>query len=299
MAGVIVFPHLTARREAVMGGPWMRCLPNGTREQVLEYIKTWDPGTVLSLVRTVRVDVSRVFKECDLDADARIAVTSQWYSRRTSLRGMGQPIQVNGSTDELELSLEIAPGVSGGTLVLRTQLLLLGSPGSKSRPFTPVHIGAILWQDRCDIALEGIGARFPVEVWKFSGLIPPEAGWMLDWRPTSPEALFMGSVRLLLNESHKAVVEAATSPTPDTTQKHIRSAIYADVARSLISGMLQNDDFVGGATFDKGTVGQVVGDLLAHAFPGEDRPIVKKRLEREPDLFSACIQARFKQFHVS
>jgi hypothetical protein len=212
---------------------------------------------------------------------------------------MGQQSPLNGNSDEVEVSLEILAGVSGGTLVLRTLLLLVAEPATRAKPFVAHQKGAILWQERTDIALEGTGARFPVEVWKFGGVIPADAGWMLDWRPASPEAFFMGSVRLLLNQAHKTVVDAATAPTPDTTQKHIRSAIYADVARSLITGMLQNEDFVAGATFEKGSVGQVVGDLVSMAFPGEDRAIVKKRLEREPDLFSACIQARFKQFIVS
>lgn len=299
MAAVAVFPHRTAAPESVTPGSWMRCLPNGTREEVSAHIRNWDPGTVLSLARPVRVDVPRVFEQCSLNSDAKIAVACQWYSRRTSLRGMGQQSPLNGSPDEVEISLEIPAGVSGGTLVLRTLLLLVGESPTRAKPFAAFQKGAILWQERVDIALEGTGARFPIEVWKFGGLIPADAGWMLDWRPASPEAFFMGSVRLLVNQAHKSVVDAATAPTPDTTQKHIRSAIYADVARSLISGMLQNEEFVAEATFEKGSVGQVVGDLVSMAFPGEDRVIVKKRLEREPDAFSAWIQARFRQFMVS
>jgi hypothetical protein len=60
--------------------------------------------------------------------------------------------------------------------------------------------------------------------------------------------------------------------------------------------MLANDDFVNGLKYEKGTVGRLVGDLVAMAFPTEDWSVVRQRLEDEPELFAAQLQAAFKLF---
>ena len=109
----------------------------------------------------------------------------------------------------------------------------------------------------------------------------------------------MGSVRLLLNEQHKAVVDAAMAVKRDRSQKMIVSAINVDVARSLVGGMLRNPEFTaGGVRYLKGTVGQVVGDLIASTFPGDNLETVRAQLENEPETFSARVQSRFRLFNV-
>jgi hypothetical protein len=295
----IIFPHRTAPPDAVRADPWCRILPGGALEPVEEHISDFDAGTVLRFVRTVRVDGEALRRKCELLAGDRLAAVAQWFSGRTEMRGAGKPTPLAADEDEVEVKVEIAQGHSGGTLVLRTCVMLdVPAPGARA-PFSPALAGAIVWQERKDVVLEGTGPRFPVEIRKFASPQLSAMGWMLDWRPGSPEAMFMGSVRLLLNEQHKAVVDAAMAVKRDRSQKMIVSAINVDVARSLVGGMLRNPEFTaGGVRYLKGTVGQVVGDLIASTFPGDNLETVRAQLENEPETFSARVQSRFRLFNV-
>lgn len=294
-----VFPHRIAPASVVQVDTWFRTLPEGASEAVGDHIADFDAGATLKLVRTVRVDCNKLRRKCDLAAGDRIAAVAQWFSARTELRGTGKVVQLAEEESEVEVSVEIKPGTAGGTLVLRTHVIL-DTPSSSTRsPFAAARESTILWQDRVVVVLEGRGPRFPVEIRKFDSPHLSEMGWMLDWRPGSPDAMFMGSVRLLLNERHKPVVEAAMAVKRDRSQRIIVSAINVDVARSLIGGMLRNPEFAApGVRYEKGTVGQVVGDLIASAFPGEYLDTVRTQLENEPETFAARLQSRFRLFSV-
>jgi hypothetical protein len=292
-----IFPHRVAPTGTVQAEAWFRVHPNSVQERVEGYLAGFDAGTALKLVRAVRVDVEAVRRKCELATGDRIAAVAQWRSVRTDLRGTGRAMELTESEDEVEIVVDIPPGRSGGTLELRTSLILDAPAGNGRSPFAAAKPGDILWHDRLLVVLEGSGPRFPVEIRKFD--LPPlsSAGWLLDWRPGSPDAMFMGSVRLLLNERHKAVIEAAKAVNRDLSQKMIVSAINADVARSLISGMLRNPEFLSAGTqYEKGTVGQVVGDLISFAFPGEDLNAVHMQLENEPETFAARLQSRLRLF---
>jgi hypothetical protein len=294
-----VFPHKISPADTVQAEGWFRTLPGGASEAVGEHIADFDAGATLKLIRTIRVDGDALRRKCELAAGDRIAAVAQWFSARTELRGTGRVVQLGAEESEVEVSIEVKPGTAGGTLVLRTHLIL-DTPSSGTRsPFAATRESAMLWQDRVVVVLEGRGPRFPVEIRKFDSPQLSAMGWMLDWRPGSPDAMFMGSVRLLLNERHKAVVEAAMAVTRDRSQKMIVSAINVDVARSLVGGMLRNPEFAAsGVRYEKGTVGQVVGDLIASAFPGENLDTVRTQLENEPETFSARIQSRFRLFGI-
>lgn len=282
---------------SVRAAAWRRVLPDRTTETIEGHVRDWDPGTALCVTRSVEFDIASIRRTCRLLAGDRVAAVAQWHSLRTALRGSGKAVALGATDGEIEVSVEVPAGLSGGMLVLRTIVVLDVAEQGERSPLVAGTRGAILWQDRQSVALEGKGARFPVEVRKFDGLYPRGAGWVLDWRPGSLENLFMGSVRLLLNEGHTAVVEAATAANPSAAQKHIVSAIYSDVARSLMSGALRSPEFLAAASeFEEGTVGQVVADLIASTFQGEDFETVRNRLESEPELFAARVQERFGLF---
>lgn len=299
MQPLTIYPHLMCPDEAVRADDWLRVLPGRVTERIAGHIPNWDPGTALKFERGIELDATLIRRKCNLLPEDRIVAIAQWHSLRTDLRGTGKPVNLSLAQSGVEVFLDVPEGLAGGMLYLRTLLVLETPAGGDRPPFAAAKAGTVLWQDRVEVALEGKGARFPVEVRKFEGLFPAGAGWVLDWRPNSPEAFFMGSVRLLLNETHRTVVEAATAANPDIAQKLVISAIYADAGRSLVSGLLRNIDFVDGrGGFEKGTVGQVVGDLIASTFPNEDLETVQKHLESEPELFAARIQARFKLFNT-
>jgi len=288
-----------ASPDSVRAAEWRQVLPDSTTEKIEGHVRNWDPGATLRVTRAVEFDLASIRRSCKLPAGDRVAAVAQWHSLRTALRGSGKPVALGSTDREIEVSVEVPAGLSGGMLVLRTIVILDVAEQGERSPLAAGTRGAILWQDRQSVALEGKGARFPVEIRKFDGLYPRGAGWVLDWRPGSLEALFMGSVRLLLNEGHTTVVEAATAANPAAAQKLIVSAIYADVARSLMSGALRNPEFLASASdFAEGTVGQVVADLIASTFQGEDLETVRNRLESEPELFAATVQERFGLFAV-
>ncbi|KDE14479.1 hypothetical protein N505_0106580 [Rhodococcus aetherivorans] len=74
----------------------------------------------------------------------------------------------------------------------------------------------------------------------------------------------------------------------------LRSFVTFDVARSLIAGALRNDGFVNDPeSFEDGTVGRMIFELIALCWPGKPIPTMRSRINEDTALVNAEIQARF------
>ncbi|MFC1545199.1 hypothetical protein ACFL44_00735 [Gemmatimonadota bacterium] len=205
--------------------------------------------------------------------------------------------------EEQHLTLELdVPGVSlAGDISLTCELVLTGVEVDAARsPLSPALPGRLLWKDSSILLLEGQGSRFPVEIRDFEeagGWYPPGAGWHLEWDRTDPSAQFLASVMLLINSRNEAVRSSATSIELEDWQEILLSAMYYDVGRRLIRGMLTCTQFKEFPDeFEEGTVGHSVRLLLGLLFP--ERPVssLVEELYQRPDHFETRLQEALQMF---
>lgn len=102
----------------------------------------------------------------------------------------------------------------------------------------------------------------------------------------------LGSVRLVLNESHPAVARMLAgdaSPEANATL----SALRWDVARYLILNALDSDEFVArGGVFEEETLGAMLAGILTLHWPGESPRALRQLRRTEPARFERELQDR-------
>jgi hypothetical protein len=286
-------PYLLPPDSVFAAQPW--CIADGV--EIGDRVDHWDPFTDLELVRVVEVDLDGVRSSCALPDDAAFAIATTWSSNRTRITGDGPVVEL-GSLHGLArtaLILSVPGALSGGRLILRTRLVLR-HPGGSPSPISPRRLGAILWNEETQIALEGGAARFPITAADFKMMphYPDNAAWVLDWDPDELEAPVLGGMRLLVNTSHESMPDMLRSGSSDPRAGLLRSFVTFDVARSLVSGALRNDRFVDDPeAFEDGTVGRMLFELITMCWPGTQLPALRSRSVDDASRFNAELQARF------
>jgi hypothetical protein len=263
-------------------------------------IAAWDYNTQIKATRTIVVDTDAIRSDCQLGHDAmfRIAVVAE--SGGSGIRNLSyrHNLSVSESPEEITVETNLENDSLSGSLLILT-ILTLVDPGDNSGQFSPVTNGNILWKDSHSILLEGGGSRFPMEIIDFTevGWLPAGSGWYLDWDRELLDHPFMGSVRLYINKSHRRVVKAVSSNTPDEEDKAVLSALYYDTGRSLISGSLLSSEFMGGTSdWAEGSTGYVLKGMFKTFFPGETREGLLNKMNNDSETFNAVVRERFELF---
>lgn len=289
-------PYLTPVPERFTVGDWV-LISDESSEPLVDLFPTWEPAVSISAYVPVKIDILGVFEDCNLGLDAHLRLGAVWNSSGTVLRGCGDFIDLNpdNSKDELKLGVKVEGIKLAKSIDLGLQLILV-APSSQPKPFAPKLPGSILWQSQpCSILLEGEGARFPVEVIDFShSIYPDEAAWALHWDPHNLHQTILGDVRLYFNAKHDRVIQAVSGNKPEDYD--LREAIRFDVARSLIYGALNNEEFVENPdVFEDGSVGSAVQNMLRLYFP--DMPVSDIYLSSEQQqTFEPKLQAKLRAF---
>jgi len=289
-------PYLLPGDDTVDAGPWHTI--DGA--DIGERLEHWDPFTDVELLRVVTVDVDAVREACGLGVDSALALTCSWRSDRTRLADRGETVELGSLDGRVRAPLEVVvPGVdAGGRLDLDVRLVLR-NPGTSASPISPRRTGAILWSDTTRIALEGGAARFPVTAIDFAAItrLPDSGSWAIEWDPEELEAPVLGAVRLLVNAADQPLLEALRSGSRDPRASLVRTFVMFDVARALIHGGLANDRFVGDPeTFDEGTVGRMLFELLSACWRGVPVTALRGRMLDDPARLDAEIQAHVGVF---
>lgn len=285
-------PYLLPDPEAVEPQEWTDA-DGGAISDRLEH---WDPATTIALSRVVTVNLDSVRERCGLSSDAALAVTTTAYSSRTRLRIVGDPVEL-GTMDgwaRAPVAIEVPGSRAGGRLDLVTRLVLR-SPGTVSGPISPRRPGAILWEDKVSLAVEGGAARFPVTALDFSTDpgTPDGAAWKLEWSHDDLETPVLGGLRLLVNSGDDALIAAVRSGASDPRSFVIRSVVRYDVARALVHGALFNEEFVRAPErWPEESVGRMLHDLISLCWPGVPVPVLVERLRHDPGRLDAELQAR-------
>lgn len=289
-------PYLLPPEKAVAIQPW--CFNDGA--EVGDRLDHWDPFVELDLVRIVEADLDETRRACQLSEHAAFALVATWSSNRTRITGDGNVVELGSlrGTVRTALTLTVPGNEAGGRLTLRTRLVLR-HPGEDPSPISPRRIGAILWEEECYLAVEGGAARFPITAADFKAIAycPDDAAWFLEWDASDLDAPVLGGMRLLVNSGHESIPDILRSGSSDPRATVLRSFVTFDVARSLIAGALRNERFVDDPeSFEDGTIGRMIFELIALCWPGKPIPSMRSRINEDPALVNAEIQARFGAF---
>lgn len=292
------WPWLRADPARVRDGGWQMVLPETGEQPLGEALETWDPLTPLNLSRMVQVDVDGLRADCQLP-EARLRLVVSWHALGTTLRGVGNTVVLPESGELREsMALFLDPGQLGGTLLLRTSISLVER--TEKRPLVAHRPGSILWEDEHELRLEGSGSRFPTTVVDFSKSdlgLPSKAAWRLEWDREDFELPVLGGMQLFLNSAHPRIKEMVENPR-DPSSELILSMMQFDVARTLVQGALDNEQFLSREEpWPQESVGRVIHRLFNTHFRGQSPEALKRQLEADPDRFVSTLQDRFGFFH--
>jgi hypothetical protein len=260
------------------------------------YLDGWDYNTTLALRRELRIEVGSFIEGARLDPEASLSVVVVAFSTATWIRRRAFACHVPRSTDDIIVEFEL-PGIElGGTLRLRTTILLCES-GPEERPFVAHLPGSVLWDDLREVRLQGDAPLFPISVVDFErAALPSGAGWHLDVG-RDLNAPLHASIRLYLNASHSRVVSAfvnAGAPTPEN--QAVLRAVYADVARVMVEHALNQEALLERTEFDPDSLGFALGALLQRFFAGEDLNAARDQRIEHPADFGTELFAKLKVF---
>lgn len=290
------YPYLRPSSSVVSARPWSLVLRD---EEVLlpDAIDDWDYNFDLVLRREVVIGTHDARAQCRLPADAPLALAVTWRSTGSGLFGRVAYQDVP-TTDVFTHRLEvtIAGKDVGGTLVIETALVL-SHPFGGGETLAPRRAGSVLWNDRVTTRLQGDASQFPIAVVDFSRTsLPEDAAWHLDISG-SLESAAMGSLLLLVNERNKTVTDAfgrAANPRPG--DRLALSAVYADVARTLVEHALASEEFTDDAEFGDETLGAMLRDLFQQVFGTRTVREVRLRGQDSPSLVATDVQAAVRLF---
>jgi len=291
-------PYLTPSPERFAVGDWI-LISDESSMPLTDLFPTWEPAVSIKTCVPIKVDILGILEDCNLGIDARLRLGAIWHSSGTMLRGRGNLIDLNLNDSGKELKLGInVEGINLSKSIDLSLQLILAVPSSQQKPFTPKLPGSILWQSKPHhVLLEGEGTRFPIEVMDFSQAYSPypnDAAWVLHWDPHDLHQTILGNVRLYINKKHERVVQAVSNNKPEDFD--LREAIRFDVARSLIYGALDNDEFMENPDeFEDGSIGSAVRNMLNLYFP--DMPILDIQLDsKQRQTFEPKLQAKLRAF---
>jgi hypothetical protein len=195
------------------------------------------------------------------------------------------------------LHFAVDPELVGGNLTL-TRSVVLAARGSQTDPLTAQAIGGVLWResrrDAHTVGLEPTPERLSTEILDFDRMpqFDRDAAWQLDLDLDDLDASPSRTLRLLVNAAHPAIDRLLTGDEDEATRA-TESVLRWDVARQLVGGALQHDEFVGGAgQFRPSSVGWLLERLLGRWFPDMSVTELHTMASEQPAHLEGLLQAR-------
>lgn len=287
----IAYPYLRPTPSTVEAQPW-RLLLSEEEVDLPESLDGWDYNLDLRLRREVQVNGAAIREQCRLAGDAPLALSVVWHSTGSGLRGRSA-FELLGAQGDFthHLDLTIAGAEIGGVLSIDT-LVVVAEALAEADALAPHRAGSMLWQHRSVIRLQGDASQFPIAVVDFGpSTLPANAAWHLEISGSMDSAA-MGALLLLVNERNKAVAEAfSRAGKPRQVDSLVLSAVYADVARTMIEHALSREDFVDDAHFGEETLGAMMLDVFRQMFGARTIKDVRLRMRDSPSLMATEMQA--------
>jgi len=289
-------PYLCPSENNIEVGEW-QMIQDGEVQCIKNTLPSWDPAVSLKGFATIKIKTGEIYRECNFGNDAVLALVSVWHSEGTMLRGVGEKIILSNrpGVSEYIINIDVEGLLIAKWIDLSIELVLVNA-GSNPSPITAKFPGSILFQSKpFRIYLEGEGARFPVEVIDFSQTqYPDEAGWALFWDPYNLHQSVLGDLRLYINSRNERVSQAVSGNKEGDYE--IQEAIRYDVARILIEGALNNDEFISNPeTYAQDSVGFMIKNMIWNYFPNTDLYSLRDELQNSL-LFEPKLQDKFRLF---
>ncbi|MFH8734704.1 MULTISPECIES: hypothetical protein [unclassified Streptomyces] len=289
-------PYRVPPRDVVAAEAWSLVTPDG-EVPLPEAIDDWDYQMDLHLRRRVRVDLARARAAAGLPEDTDLQLSVVWTATGSNLRGPGRLARLSGAgPNTVDLDVRLRGADLGGVLLLDTALVL-AERRDDARPAAPRRAGSVLWDDGVELRLQGDAPQFPMAVIDFSHTsFPNGAAWHIQISGEL-ESAAMGSLLLLVNERNTATAEAfQNAARPRAVDRVVLSAVYADVARTMIEHALSQDDFTDEADHPEDSLGATLLSLFHRLFPEQSITDVRLRRQHAPSLFASELQAAVKIF---
>ena len=288
-------PYRSAPPSSVEHRSWEILLDDDLVE-LPEALDDWDYRMNLSLRKSVTVDVDRLHQGTGLPPNAKFALAVVWTATGSGLKAAAQRVGLPASGKHtVDLAADLAGTQLGGLLTLDTVLVLAEAFDGPAA--SPRRAGSVLWSDRQILRLQGDAPQFPIAVVDFSKTqFPAGAGWYLQISGDLGTAA-MGALLLLINERKRELVEAferAAKPRP--IDRVLLSAVYADVARTLLEHALREPEFVLDDDYPEESLGSTLQSLVVGLFPAVTVDHLRRRLEQSPRLFASELQDAVRIF---
>lgn len=301
MKSVTAIPYCTATPSRVKCDHWLR-LEDGEPAELEESIGGFDYTSTLAVQRRIEIDLAGLRSDCRLPEETPLALSVSWTSGGTHLRRplCRTSLPTREQSTQIVVSGAIPADSASGRVTLDTKIVL-ASGVHPEVPLAAVLPGSVLWTESQSISLDGSTSFFPIQLANFADesarWSQPDAAWCLLWPTLELDRPFLGSVKLLINSSHPRVASAVSGPARTKEAQAIRTAIYFDVARTLILGALNNQEFIDrDGEYPIATCGKAVNDLIRYHFPADKLASLRDTASSAPELFSADLQSKLRLF---
>lgn len=250
--------------------------------------ENWDYNAPIRAEWPFTADLPGLLNDCGLDDTTRIIAVLSWHSTWTNLRGAGTPVTVTDGANEA--TIEIPGALIGGVLTL-TLTVTVGTPAPGTRPPAPHRPGSPLWAARRTVTLEGSAARMPVMAVDFaaSGIGRQYGLWVVECGNDLTAAV-TGSLIIYVNTGHPDTRRLLDRPA-DPESVALAQFLAYDVTRQLVVRALQHDELDDHATYEPGTVGDLLLTVLRSHLPGRHVDQVRREYRDDPGQIDAEILA--------
>lgn len=259
MASSDVRPYLSPLEGTVAWDPW-HLHQDGEWAVLPEFIEGWDAGTDLEIRRNFRVDIP------DFEAQTRIhprhfGINVSWRSSTTGMVESAWPVAMPDSGTG-EISATLAGSRLGGTLTIRTTVVLLDSPEITSAGTAQIP-GSVIDDHQQELILERPTAMYPVNMIDFAQTrYSPNASWHLETGGDHLDAPFLGAFMLLINSRDKALCDAIARGPKDKANQLLYEELEAGVASLMIELAIHEHEQLVEATWPAESVGDVLKRTL-------------------------------------
>lgn len=284
-------PYRTVTNACVDLGSWHYRTADGLLARVEDAVAGWDYDFDLELTRTFRVHPDQLREEAGLSRDAVVRLCITAVSAPARYRAcVWRSEKMGGGGTHGAIDFSLSGRELAGSVSLETEIIL-ASRGNPEEPFVAHLPGSRLFSERVNVHLEGRGSRFPLEFVDFAThllyLNAPSALWYLSWNRADLSLPAMQDLRLYLNSRNEKLVEAARLGDPTLV-----AMLSVDVARRLVNGALDNDEFLEHpAEFPEGSTADVARRLIDVCFPGTRVRDVAALRRSNPSKYEAMIQS--------
>lgn len=269
---------------------WALITSAGTQDLPVD-LEHWDYQAVLEVVGGVSVNRRRLLDESQLAQSSGLelimAIKSHHTSVQRTLVRQRVPAQ---DVYSLQIKASIAGHDLGGKLDITTYIVASDPvPTSALGATAP---GSILWSAVHVCHLEGIGSQFPTDSEDFSITRPSHANaaWFLEIDDSDLQAVFMSSVRLVVNSGNPAMKRMLNGESTGETST-LRKYLDFDISRQLVNFALQNDEVIDmESDIHDVSLGGVLRNTLSRFWPNTAPDALRLQLKSNPGRIEFDIQ---------